>query len=108
MDGSQAQGARYGAETVTLTNAELPAHSHRVNATTANGNTKAFTGGILAGGFDTRTQAASDMYTTPQALQPLASQSVSSAGGNLPHNNLQPSLAVNFCIATTGVFPSRN
>ena len=108
MDGAHAQGAKYGVEEVTLTAAQLPSHNHHVNATTADGNTKQFSGSILAGGFDTKTQGASDMYTTPQALQPLASQSVSAAGGNLSHTNLQPSLVVNFCIATMGVFPSRN
>jgi microcystin-dependent protein len=43
--------------------------------------------------------------TTPQ---PLASGSMLSAGGNLPHNNLQPFLTINWCICLYGIFPSRN
>jgi microcystin-dependent protein len=37
-----------------------------------------------------------------------ASQTVLNAGGGQPHNNMQPYLTINFCIALQGLFPSRN
>jgi microcystin-dependent protein len=38
----------------------------------------------------------------------MATNALAATGGSQPHNNLQPYLAVNFCIALQGIFPSRN
>jgi microcystin-dependent protein len=46
-------------------------------------------------------------YTTP-ATGTMLNTAVSAAGGNQPHNNIQPLNVVNYCIALVGLFPSRN
>jgi microcystin-dependent protein len=49
-----------------------------------------------------------NMYTTAAApLASFAAAAIGPAGGNLPHNNVMPFLTLNFCIALTGIFPTR-
>jgi microcystin-dependent protein len=107
--GQYSFGQKAGAESVTLTGAEIPSHSHAVNGTSENGDTNTFTGNSLAAGFDSRTvkQKAAEVYAPAANLINLHSSTVASTGGSLPHNNLQPSCVVNFCIALQGLFPSR-
>jgi microcystin-dependent protein len=38
----------------------------------------------------------------------MAADSVGNTGGGLPHDNMQPYLTINFCIALQGIFPSRS
>ncbi len=47
------------------------------------------------------------IYQDSQNTQ-LSFQALSLAGGSLPHNNMQPYLALNFCIALQGIFPARS
>ncbi|HEX9003623.1 MAG TPA: phage tail protein, partial [Blastocatellia bacterium] len=48
------------------------------------------------------------LYVTPTPpLTPMAFQTLPPAGGGLPHNNMQPYLTLNFCIALQGIFPQR-
>ncbi|PWK50751.1 phage tail protein [Pleionea mediterranea] len=105
-------GERAGTESVTLNVAEMPVHTHTLRGSTEDANANDFSGRVLAAGYQTEGRPArrgpKDVYGSPNNLVPLNSQSVSNAGGNLPHNNMQPSLVVNFCIAVTGLFPSRN
>ena len=101
-------GKHGGTEYVTLTSAQMPTHTHTVNATTTPGDQRTFEGNVLAAGVDATTNAPINIYTAPTSLVPLASRSLSSAGGSQAHNNCQPLLVVNFCIALQGVFPSRN
>jgi microcystin-dependent protein len=92
-----------GSETVTLTQAEMPVHSHSANSigslsTTAapssqTGIAKSVNGGAFTPGGG--------------AVQALAQQALPPAGGSLPHNNLQPYLTLNYIIAMQGVFPPR-
>lgn len=97
-------GEAGGAERVTLNPSQIPPHSHAVralgsaaSATTPNGNLPA---GKPRGGADIYAPASSP----PVALAP---GSVGPAGANQPHENMQPSLAMNFIIAVFGIFPSR-
>lgn len=101
-------GVKVGVDQVILTEAEMPAHNHVVNATTANGSTKQFSGSVLAAGYDKPKTLASNMYSPATSLVALAPSSVSTAGSGMAHENNQPSIAVNFCIALQGLFPSRN
>ncbi len=105
-------GEKSGVESVTLNVGEMPAHNHALRGTTENANVNDFTSRVLAAGYQNvgrpARQGPKDMYGPAKNLVPLNSQSVSNNGGSTPHYNMQPSLVVNFCIAVTGLFPSRN
>jgi len=100
-----------GTPNVTLLTTELPAHSHFFNATTNAANTLAASGNQpgLAKGGDKQNALNANIYSTnpnlaTTALSPLA---IGVTGGGLPHNNMQPYLTLNYCIAMQGVFPPR-
>lgn len=96
-------GETGGSETVTLLESEIPSHSHALNATGQPGEDSAPAGEALA-----RSVGASLYQTvTNQNIVQLAPEALAPAGGNTPHNNLQPYLTFYFCIALQGVFPSR-
>lgn len=101
-------GESFGVNTVTLTQNQIPAHNHGVNAysQTAAGSgtgTPTTNGGLS---FLTSSTSSRTFLTTPAATQ-LAPNMVSpSQGGGLPHVNQQPYLGLNFCIALQGIFPS--
>lgn len=92
-----------GAETVTLLSTEMPQHTHTVNVNTGNGTTNNPTGNFFAA------TPAFLQYTNGAANNTsFIPNSIGNAGGSQPHNNLQPYLAINYCIAIEGIFPSRN
>ena len=101
--GNFVMGQTGGEENHTLLSTEMPAHSHVVSASStvqdSASPSNCFPGG---GGLAIYKPAAAG--TT--AL--LAPQAVGTAGGNASHPNLPPYLTANFCICTSGVFPSRN
>ncbi|WP_236705058.1 phage tail protein [Hymenobacter sp. AT01-02] len=100
---SHVQGEMAGTETVTLTTSQMPAHTHSMTATTVAGNTNNPNGALLAndgaGGAQFSTAGTSDVT--------MQSTSIGPAGGNQPQNNMPPYLALNFCIALQGIYPSR-
>ena len=98
-------GESGGSETVTLLSGQLPPHTHPVNVLGSAGDKPSAPNHVLAGVPTTATTA---LYATPSPAVPLASTTVLQIGGNQPHDNMQPFLTVNFCIALTGYFPSRN
>ena len=95
-------GETGGAETVTLLESEMPFHNHQMRVNTQdpadiglvnpNASLAQATGGTL--------------YQTTTNTQ-LAAQALTPTGGGLPHNNMQPYLTLNYCIALQGVFPPR-
>lgn len=97
-------GEKVGVETVTLTTAQMASHNHSVVATgfPAENNDPVVADG-LARAADNN-QAYAPIPSPPLAM---ASSSLSSAGGNTAHNNMQPFLALNFIIALVGLYPSR-
>lgn len=95
-------GERAGAETVTLLSTNLPAHQHTLGATTSSGTTRNPNNATYASSGVPLFAAA----TGPQV--PLNAATVSPTGGNQPHPNVQPYSTINFCIALSGIFPSRN
>lgn len=106
-------GQNGGTESVTLLTAQLPAHSHTVVASTANGNTNVPTNNYLAVGVDNTTTTDNMLFYLPdtfsgKTVYPLAPSTVSTAGGSLPHENRMPFLAVTYVIALQGVWPSTN
>ncbi|MGH6926238.1 MAG: phage tail protein [Propylenella sp.] len=104
------QGELGGEEQVTLTLGNLPAHDHGFLGTANNANdAQADPGSALAKIFQPGGGAAGDPYYAPDTTpQPLNPASIGITGGNQPHNNLQPYLAINWCICMFGVYPSRN
>lgn len=95
-------GETGGAESVTLNAAQLPAHTHSVVAGAGDASTTQPAGALLA--------TAPDAYVrgSGQELLVLDPRSVRPTGGGQAHENRQPFLALNYCIALTGIFPSRN
>jgi microcystin-dependent protein len=98
-------GEQTGAETVTLIQNNIPVHNHPFQGTTTAGEIVSPNGNVLA-------QPASSLaahYAAPGAPNvALNPSSVQPTGGGQPHDNLQPFLVLNYCIALQGVFPSRN
>lgn len=92
-------GLMAGAEAVTLTTAQIPAHTHQFSASTVPTNTSP-QGGLLA--------ATGEVFTSVSQMVALASPSIGNAGGSQPHSNLQPALCVNFIISLLGVYPSQS
>lgn len=87
-----------GSETVTLLNTEIPSHSHALNALNDSG---------LQTSPSNALPARAPMYKSSGTLVNMTATSMAPAGGSLPHNNRQPYLTLNFCIALQGVFPPR-
>jgi microcystin-dependent protein len=103
-----ALGQPGGEENVTLTINQMPAHTHLLFGTNGVGNSVApRDAAVLAAA--TKTTPPGDPFYAPQgSLQSLNAGSISMVGGNGSHPNLQPYLALNWCICQYGVFPSRN
>jgi microcystin-dependent protein len=94
-------GETGGSETVSLLESEIPSHSHALVASQADGVERTPTSQRLATGIGISS------YQTPGALTQLSPNALAPAGGDQPHNNLQPYLTFYFCIALQGVFPPR-
>jgi microcystin-dependent protein len=94
-------GETGGSETVALLESEIPSHSHTVHASAQDATTRIVSGQQPATGIGVSLYAAGPGDTTlaPTALTP--------AGGDQPHNNMQPYLTLNFNIALQGVYPPR-
>jgi microcystin-dependent protein len=95
-------GETGGSETVTLLQSEMPAHTHFIQASQADGLERFPTGQLLATGIGV------GAYAAPGATSSMAPQALPPAGGSLPHNNMMPYLTFYFNIALQGVFPPRN
>ena len=94
-------GETGGSETVTLLESEVPSHSHAVMASQSDATDQQPGNELFAAGLGVA------QYAGPAALTSLSDNAVTPAGGDQPHNNMQPYLTLNFCIALQGVFPPR-
>jgi microcystin-dependent protein len=97
-------GETGGSQTVSLLESEIPSHSHSLQGTVGFGNQNSPNGLLLGRPF-----GGGSCFKAPAgaAMVQLAFQAVGPAGGDQPHNNMQPFLTLNFCIALQGVFPPR-
>ena len=95
-------GEQDGAENVTLLSTQMPAHSHSPLGSTAAGSQGAASGGTWASSSGGRTPPPLYQNVKNTAMR---TDLVGFAGGNQPHNNMQPYLAITFIIALQGVFP---
>ncbi|MBI1765939.1 MAG: phage tail protein [Acidobacteria bacterium] len=97
-------GQTGGSETVTLLQSEIPTHNHIVRAYTGD----AADSRIPNSNESLGTPSPGLLYdTTTTQLATMAPQAFTPAGGDQPHNNMQPYLTLNFCIALQGVYPPR-
>ncbi len=95
-------GQKSGEETHSLTNAEMPSHAHTAQASSAGGNNPNPSGNALAA------TAPAEVYHGDENRVAMRTGTVANAGGGQGHDNMQPYLTINFCIALQGLFPSRN
>jgi microcystin-dependent protein len=94
-------GETGGSETVSLLESEIPSHSHALNASYGDGNDQSPNNEMFASGIGI------GFYAPPGATVQLNDNSLAPAGGDQPHNNMQPYLTFYFCIALQGVYPPR-
>ena len=100
-------GEEAGEENVTISSLQMPIHTHNVfgsNAPTGNN-------AVVAAGTAMATNDKGNAFYAPgaNANQAINPGTVSMyMGGNQAHTNLQPYLAINWCIALVGIYPSRN
>jgi len=103
---SYVMGESSGQEQVTLISTQMPTHNH---VATFLGNGEDASSGEP--GNKTLGSASANIYNAnpPESGETLNAGSiqVGVAGGNMPHNNMQPYLTINYCIATEGIYPSR-
>ena len=99
------QGQAGGENTHTLSMGEMPAHIHFVQASTTDGNAPVPfgpSGNILA-------RTVNNIYHVPDNnLTTLNAATIGTVGGSQAHENRQPYLTIEFCVALQGIFPSRN
>jgi len=100
--GSFVLGEQGGETNHTLLIGELAAHTHTLNGNNAAANTPDPASAIYAN------STVSIYNNVASSHIPMAADVLSHVGGNQSHNNMQPYLVLNFCIATVGLFPSRN
>jgi len=93
-------GERGGEQAHTLSIAELPTHTHVLNASSSDGTQVVPVGAYLA------KAAPANPYIAPTNLTAMNAASVTNVGGSQAHLNMQPFLILSFCIALQGIFPS--
>jgi microcystin-dependent protein len=101
------QGETGGEQTVTLTQAEMPQHSHTVNANGGGGDQNSPAGNVWAAARGGGQGANMNTQNRGNPAQ-MNQQAIGISGGGQPHNNMPPYLVVTFIIALQGVFPPRS
>jgi microcystin-dependent protein len=92
-------GERGGEQAHTLSIAELPTHTHVLNASTAVGT-------LIIPGGNALGVSANQIYTQVSDLTSMSPSTIGNTGGSQAHLNMQPFLTLSFCIALQGIFPS--
>jgi len=90
-----------GAETITLTVSQIPAHTHPFIASNATGDQVNASGNLPASSFNVTP------YINDVPTGNMSAAAISAVGGSQPHNNFQPYLCVDFIISLFGIFPSQ-
>jgi microcystin-dependent protein len=98
-------GETGGSDSITLLGSEMPAHTHALRANPQLGDSPS-----PAPDRSIARLGSINVYQTTSnaSLTPMAVESLPPSGGDQPHNNMQPYLTLNFCIALQGVYPPRN
>lgn len=101
-------GQRIGTETVALSATQLPEHRHEILASEAEADTDNPSNAAL-GVVRTYVNAAEGTHRLKaEPTKALNSKTIGLTGGSAPHDNMQPSLCLNYIIAVSGAFPSRS
>jgi microcystin-dependent protein len=95
-------GQSGGSEQVTLTQAQMPAHTHAEMGSKAAAQAAAGPSGSVPAA------TAINVYGIGQPTTPMAASAVAPAGGGQPHDNMAPFLAMNYIISLFGIFPVQN
>jgi microcystin-dependent protein len=98
-------GQRAGSETVTVLATQMPTHTHAAVATSALATSVTPGTTLLPGAVGGDLFYATDL--TGATAIAMSAQSTSLAGGSQPHENCMPTLTVQYCIATQGIFPQQ-
>ena len=100
---SRVLGETGGSETVSLLQSEIPVHTHSMGAQNVP------LGSLVTPTNNTLDHPASGnlFIATNPTIVTMATQTLAPVGGGQPHNNMQPYLTLNFCIALQGIFPPR-
>jgi len=97
-------GETIGAETVTLLATQMPAHTHTLPASATAGRIAAPSPAVVLGATG---RGSPEVYSSAQNGT-MSAVAQSNVGGSQPHNNIMPYLAISYCIALTGIFPTRS
>jgi microcystin-dependent protein len=90
-----------GTESVTLLESEMPLHNHMVGIAPEPGEVTSPSGNSIA------VSQEGNVFVAGTANKQMSASILPPAGGNMPHNNMQPFLTVYFCIALQGIYPPR-
>ena len=101
MGGGHALGERGGEPAHTVSISEVPTHTHTLNGSSSDGSQPVPATMLLA------RAAPANPYIGPTQLGAMNAASIANVGGSQAHMNMQPYLAVTFCIALQGIFPSQ-
>src|SRR6476661_5544584 len=93
-------GQKGGVEAVTISTSTMPAHNHFINGSTTQGDKNTIAGNLLA-------HEVGKPYGAFASTTTLNPGTIGNTGGSQAHNNMQPFLTLNFCIALQGIFPSQ-
>jgi microcystin-dependent protein len=94
-------GQAAGEESHTVTQQEMPTHSHTLQANKLAADVNVLSGNLFG-------QASGGIYGNPSNLTAILPSTITNVGGSQAHENRQPFLVLNFSIALQGIFPSRN
>ena len=92
-------GEKGGQTAHTITTQEMSAHTHTLQATKTPVNSTTLSADMFG-------PASGGIYGNPSSLTNILPSTISNVGGGQAHNNMQPYLTLNFCIALQGIFPS--
>jgi len=98
-------GQPQGQSTVTLTTQQIPGHTHTAIAAKGSGTERTASPGPTS--YLAESTPGSAWKGAPPLGPQFAANAISLMGTNLPHDNMQPYLTLNFCISLYGTFPSR-